>query len=233
MSEIFAGLGGFGSGKNVWVSGARKIKTEEKRKTYCWVYGLETERGGEDEVTNKRHELKWSERATHLDDGTQEEADLYHDFFSLRVSHGDYLHHHFWTFKPFLSLFVLTVDVFTPWNLVPRSKFYTVNKQKEDSILLSVTNGNVFVRVCMLCACGLTGQMRELVEKLVFHAGELVVGMVRGRLRRWGLPLSPPLLLGRPAEPRPRRADQWHRSPDEGRMKVGWRKRQQSEISPS
>ena len=55
-----------------------------------------------------------------------------------------------------------------------------------------------------LCACGLTWQMRELVEELVFHAGKLVVGMVRGGLRRRGLPLSSPLLLlGRPAKPRP------------------------------
>lgn len=55
-----------------------------------------------------------------------------------------------------------------------------------------------------LCACGLTWQMRELVEELVFNAGKLVVGMVRGGLRRRGLPLSSPLLLlGRPAKPRP------------------------------
>lgn len=32
--------------------------------------------------------------------------------------------------------------------------------------------------MCILYACGLTWQMRELVEELVFHAGELVVGMV-------------------------------------------------------
>ncbi len=54
----------------------------------------------------------------------------------------------------------------------------------------------------------LTWQVRELIEELVLHAGELVVGVVRGgRGRRW-LPL---LLFGRPAEPRPRHADQSHR----------------------
>lgn len=56
----------------------------------------------------------------------------------------------------------------------------------------------------------LTRQMRELVEEFVFHAVELVVGVVGGGLRRRGLLLSP-LLLGRPADPRPLHADQSHR----------------------
>lgn len=60
---------------------------------------------------------------------------------------------------------------------------------------------------------GLTWQMRELIEELVFHAGELMVGVVRGGLWRWGLPLFLPLLLGRPAGPRPCHADQSHRFP--------------------
>lgn len=61
----------------------------------------------------------------------------------------------------------------------------------------------------------LTWQMRELIEELVFHAVKLMVGVVGGGL--WGglpLPLPFPPLLGRPAGPRPCRADQSHRFPD-------------------
>lgn len=64
------------------------------------------------------------------------------------------------------------------------------------------------------CVSGLTWQMCELIEELVFHAGELMVGVVRGGLRRRGFPLFLPLFLGRPAEPRPCHADQSHHFPD-------------------
>lgn len=56
----------------------------------------------------------------------------------------------------------------------------------------------------------LTRQMRELIEEFVFHAVELVVGVVGRGLWRRGLLLSP-LLLGRPADPRPLHTDQSHR----------------------
>lgn len=68
----------------------------------------------------------------------------------------------------------------------------------------------------------LTRQMRELVEEFVFHAAELVVGVVGGGLRGRGLLLSP-LLLGRPADPRPLHVDQSHRG---SAKKHGERKRE-------
>lgn len=65
-------------------------------------------------------------------------------------------------------------------------------------------------RFTSVCGRVLTRQMRELIEEFVFHAVELVVGVVGGGLWRRGLLLSP-LLLGRPADPRPLHADQSHR----------------------